>query len=382
MHAFRPRLSCCAVLGGALLLSACDKPQDETDTAAASQPVLHVYNWSDYIAEDTLANFTAETGIKVVYDVFDSNETLEGKLLAGSTGYDLVVPSNHFLGKQLKAGAFQPLNRDRLPNWQHLDPALLERLATNDPGNRHAVPYLWGTNGLGYNLAQVREALGDADYEVDSWSLIYEPENLAKLAGCGVAFLDSADEMIPSMLNYLGLDPNSTNPADLARAEERLAALQPYVRYFHSSKYIGDLANGSLCVAVGYSGDVLQAADRAEEAGRGVEIGYSIPREGANLWFDTLAIPADASHVEEAHQFLDYLLRPEVIAAISETVGYANPNLAALPLLDEETRSDSRIYPSPEILERLYVNAELPESTLRAMSESWSRIKAGLAEQP
>ena len=377
MHVFVHRLLFGAGLLSTALLASCDSSQ--APEKAGSQ-VLHVYNWSDYIAEDTLENFTRETGIRVVYDVFDSNETLEGKLLAGSTGYDLVVPSNHFLGKQIKAGAFQPLDRERLPNWKHLDPSLLARLAANDPQNRHGVPYLWGTNGIGYNVEQVRAVLGDEP--MDSWAQVYEPENLARLARCGVAFLDSADEMIPSMLNYLGLDPNSVDADDLARAEARLAQLQPHVRYFHSSKYVGDLANGSICVAVGYSGDILQAADRAEEAGNGIEIAYSIPREGANLWFDTLAIPADARNVEAAHLFIDYLLRPEVIAAISEHVGYANPNLSANELLDAEVREDARIYPAEEVLERLYVSAELPDSVVRAMSDSWSRVKAGMAQRP
>jgi putrescine transport system substrate-binding protein len=376
MHVFANRLLVGAVLLSAVVLAACDSSQ----TPESGEPqVLHIYNWSDYIAEDTLENFTRETGIRVVYDVFDSNETLEGKLLAGATGYDLVVPSNHFLGKQIKAGAFQPLDRARLPNWKHLDPSLLARLAGNDPQNRYGVPYLWGTNGIGYNVEQVRAVLGEEP--ISSWAQVYEPENLARLAKCGVAFLDSADEMIPSMLNYLGLDPNSVDAGDLARAEARLAQLQPHVRYFHSSKYVGDLANGSICVAVGYSGDILQAADRAEEAGNGIEIAYSIPREGANLWFDTLAIPADARNVEAAHLFIDYLLRPDVIAAITEYVGYANPNLSANELLDAEVREDARIYPAAEVLERLYVSAELPDSVARAMSDSWSRAKAGM-QQP
>lgn len=371
-----PLLQACAGLG-CMLLAGCDNGQQPVPQTA---PVVHVYNWSDYIADDTLANFTRETGIRVVYDVFDSNETLEGKLLAGGSGYDLVVPSNHFLGKQIKAGVFQPLQREQLPNWQHLDPQLLARLALNDPHNRHAVPYLWGSNGIGYNVDQVRAALG---VEVlDSWAWLYEPDNLARLADCGVAFLDSADEMIPSMLNYLGLDPNSVDPQDIARAEARLAQLQPHVRYFHSSKYVADLANGSLCVAVGYSGDVLQAADRAREAGNGVRVAYSIPREGANLWFDTLAIPADARNVEAAHALIDYLLRPQVIAAVSEHVGYANPNRAAAQWMDAQVRDDPRIYPPAEVLAKLYVSAELPDAALRAMNDSWSRIKAGLAQQP
>jgi putrescine transport system substrate-binding protein len=372
------------LLASLLALSACDKPADKpaaaapeasADSVSASARTLHVYNWSDYIAEDTLAQFQEATGIKVIYDVFDSNETLEGKLLAGHSGYDVVVPSNHFLGKQIKAGAFLELDRSLLPNWEHLDPELLKQLEVNDPGNRHAVPYLWGTNGIGYNVEQVKAALGVE--QIDSWAVLYEPENIAKLAKCGVAFLDSADEMIPSMLNYLGLDPNSEDPADYAKAEARLKQLQPHVRYFHSSKYVGDLANGSLCVAVGYSGDVFQAAARAEEAGNGQQVAYAIPREGANLWFDTLAIPADAGHVAEAHAFIDYLLQPKVIASISDYVGYANPNRSSLELMDEEVRNDPLVYPPQEVLAKLYVSAELPLAAQRAMNDSWARVKTG-----
>lgn len=365
-----------AAVLGSVFLAACDNSTSEQNTVQT----VHVYNWSDYIAENTLADFTDATGVKVVYDVFDSNETLEGKLLAGSTGYDIVVPTNHFLGKQIKAGAFQPLKREWLSNWQHLDPQLLERLSINDPDNQYAIPYMWGTNGLGYNVAQVKAVTGQD--QLDSWSAIFEVENIKELSKCGVAFLDSADEMIPAMLNYLGLNPNSEDPEDLAKAEQRLLELQPYVRYFHSSRYVSELANGSLCVAVGYSGDVFQARDRAEEAGNGVEVAYSIPKEGANLWFDTLAIPVDARNLEQAHLFLNYLLEPEVIAQISDYVGYANPNLSSLELMDEEVRNDPSVYPAPEVLERLYTNAELPDSVVRAMSESWTRVKAGLVRQP
>lgn len=224
---------------------------------AQAEQTVHIYNWSDYIGETTLADFQKETGIRPVYDVFDSNETLEGKLLAGRTGYDVVVPSNHFLGKQIKAGAFQKLDRAQLKNWDNLDPALLKRLEANDAGNQYAVPYLWGTNGIGYNEEKVKAALG-VD-KIDSWSVLFEPENIKKLSSCGVAFLDSADEMLPAVLNYLGLDPNSKNPADYKKAEAKLMAVRPYVTYFHSSKYIGDLANGDICVAAGFSGDIFQA---------------------------------------------------------------------------------------------------------------------------
>ncbi len=343
--------------------------------ASAQAATVHIYNWSDYIGEDTLEAFEKETGIQPVYDVFDSNETLEGKLLAGRSGYDVVVPSNHFLGKQIRAGAFQKLDKSRLANWDKLDPALLKQLERNDPGNAYGVPYLWGTNGIGYNVEKVKAVLGVE--RIDSWAAIFEPENAEKLASCGIAFLDSADEMIPAMLNYLGLDPNSQDPDDYRKAEEKLLAVRPYVRYFHSSKYISDLANGNICVAAGYSGDVFQAAARAEEAGKGIDIAYSIPREGGNLWFDMLAIPADSGNVEQAHAFINYLLRPEVIAAVSDYVGYANPNLEAGALMDQEVRQDPAVYPPQQVLDRLYVSAELPPKVQRLMTRSWTRIKSG-----
>ncbi len=343
--------------------------------APAHAATVHIYNWSDYIGEDTLKNFQRETGIRPVYDVFDSNETLEGKLLAGNTGYDVVVPSNHFLGKQIKAGAFQRLDKAQLPNWNNLDPALLKQLEKNDPGNQYGVPYLWGTNGIGYNVEKVKAALGTE--QIDSWAVLFEPENLKKLQRCGVAMLDSADEMIPLMLNYLGLDPNSSDPADYQKAEAKLLEVRPYVRYFHSSRYITDLANGDLCVVAGYSGDVFQAAARAEEAGNGVDIAYAIPREGANLWFDMLAIPAGARHVDEAHAFINYLLDPAVIAGVSDYVGYANANTQAADVMDPEVLADPSVYPPQDVLDRLYISAERSLEVQRLMTRSWTRIKSG-----
>lgn len=344
-------------------------------TAEAAERTLKVYNWSDYIATDTLAKFEKASAIEVVYDVFDSNETLEGKMLAGRSGYDLVVPSNHFLGKQIKAGAFQKLDRSQLPNWPNLDPALLKQLEANDPGNQYAVPYLWGTNGIGYNVEKVKAVLGVDS--IDSWAVLFEPENMKKLATCGVSFLDSGDEMIPSVLTYLGLDPNSKHPEDYAKAEAKLQAVRPYVSYFHSSKYIGDLANGNICVAAGFSGDILQAADRAEEAGKGVEIAYIIPKEGANLWFDMLAIPVDASNPKEAHAFINYLLEPATIAGVSDYVGYANPNLKAGELMDQGIRHDDAVYPPQAVLDKLFISAELPVSVQRLMTRSWTKVKSG-----
>lgn len=344
-------------------------------SVAQAEQAVHIYNWSDYIGETTLEDFQKATGIKPVYDVFDSNETLEGKLLAGHTGYDVVVPSNHFLGKQIKAGAFQKLDRAQLPNWQNLDPALLKQLEVNDPGNLYAVPYLWGTNGIGYNVEKVKAALGVDS--IDSWAVLFEPENIKKLTSCGVSFMDSPDELFPAVLNYLGLDPRSTNPDDYKKAEAKLMEVRPYVTYFHSSKYVSDLANGNICVAFGYSGDVFQAAARAEEAGKGIEIAYSIPKEGGNLWFDLMAIPADAKNVKEAHAFINYLLDPAVIAKVSDYVGYANPNTQAGKLMDQEVFTDESVYPPQEVLDRLYISAELPPKIQRQMTRSWTKIKSG-----
>lgn len=343
--------------------------------SAQAAGTVHIYNWSDYIGETTLADFQKETGIKPVYDVFDSNETLEGKLLAGRTGYDVVVPSNHFLGKQIKAGAFQKLDKSQLPNYSNLDPALLKRLEQNDPGNLYAVPYLWGTNGIGYNVDKVKAVLG-VD-KIDSWAAVFEPENIKKLQSCGVAFLDSADEMMPTVLNYMGLNANSTNPDDYKNAEAKLLAVRPYVTYFHSSKYIADLANGDICVAIGFSGDIFQAKNRAEEAKKGVNIAYSIPKEGGALWFDMLAIPKDSANVKQAHAFINYLLKPEVIAQVSDYVGYANPNPASDKLMDQDIRSDESVYPPQEVLEKTYVSIELPPNIQRLMTRSWTKVKSG-----
>ncbi|CAI8748643.1 MULTISPECIES: polyamine ABC transporter substrate-binding protein [Pseudomonas] len=342
---------------------------------AQAAGTVHIYNWSDYIGETTLADFQKETGIKPVYDVFDSNETLEGKLLAGRTGYDVVVPSNHFLGKQIKAGAFQKLDKAQLPNYSNLDPVLLKRLEQNDPGNLYAVPYLWGTNGIGYNVDKVKAVLGID--KIDSWSVLFEPENIKKLHSCGVAFLDSADEMMPTVLNYMGLNANSTNPKDYAKATDKLLAVRPYVTYFHSSKYIGDLANGDICVAIGFSGDIFQAKHRAEEAKKGVNIAYSIPKEGGALWFDMLAIPKDSSNVKEAHAFINYLLKPEVIAQVSDYVGYANPNPGSDKLMEQSIRTDEAVYPPQAVLDKTYVSVELPANIQRLMTRSWTKVKSG-----
>ncbi|PNG87235.1 polyamine ABC transporter substrate-binding protein [Pseudomonas putida] len=339
-----------------------------------AKPTVSIYNWTDYIGSTTLADFQASTGITPVYDVFDSNETLEGKLLAGRTGYDVVVPSNHFLARQAQAGAFLELDRSKIPNWKHVDPKLLQRLEENDPGNKFAVPYLWGTNGIGYNVEKVKAVLGID--KVDSWAVLFEPNNLEKLKQCGVAFMDSPDELFPAMLNYLGMNPRSENPADYAKAEARLMALRPSVTYFHSSKYISDLANGNICVAFGYSGDVFQAASRAQEAKNGVKIAYSIPKEGANIWFDLLAVPKDSSNPEQAYAFINYLMDPQVIAKVSDEIGYANGNIDAKQYMDQAVVSNEEVYPPQDVLDKLYISTTPSPKIMRVMTRSWTKIKS------
>jgi putrescine transport system substrate-binding protein len=362
-----------AMLGLAAMAGACGQPPGD----APAPQVLRVYNWSDYIAPETIARFERETGIRVTYDVFDSNEVLEAKLLSGASGYDIVVPTSEFIGRQILAGVFQPLDRTRLPNHGNLDPALLQFLEKVDPGNAYAVPFLWGTTGIGYNVARVRAALGP-DAPVDSLAMVFAPENLARLRRCGVAFLDAPREVFSTALRYLDLDPNSTDP-DLYRNEARalLEQVRPYITYFHSSQYINDLANGEICVALGWSGDILQAADRAREAGNGVEVEYRIPREGGVIWFDMLAIPADAKNVANAHRFIDFLLRPDVIAEVTAHVKYANPNLAADALVPAGIRGDPAIYPPDEVRDRLFTMGVSPPRVERVMTRTWTAVKTG-----
>ena len=343
--------------------------------AQADNKVLHVYNWSDYIAPDTIANFEKESGIKVVYDVFDSNETLEAKLLAGKSGYDIVVPSNSFLAKQIKAGVYQELDKSKLSNYDNLNKSLLKAVSVSDPDNKHAFPYMWGSMGIGYNPEKVKAALG-VD-KIDSWDVLMKPENIAKLKSCGVSFLDSPTEMLPVALHYLGLPTDTKKKADLKQAEDLFMKIRPSIGYFHSSKYISDLANGNICVAVGYSGDIEQAKTRAAEAGGKVKIAYDIPKEGAGSFFDMVAIPKDAENVEAAYAFMNYLLKPDVMAAITNSVRFPNGNEKATALVDKDITSDPGIYPSAEVQSKLYAIADMPAATQREMTRSWTKIKSG-----
>ncbi len=347
----------------------------EAKAPAAEEKVLNVYNWSDYIAEDTIANFEQQTGIKVNYDVFDSNEVLETKLLAGKTGYDVVVPSASFLERQIKAGVFMTLDKSKLPNLANMDPEIMQRVALHDPGNEHAVPYLWGTTGIGYNPEKVKAALGVDT--IDSWSVIFDPENAKKLKDCGLVMLDAPVEVFDSALIYLGKDPNSESEEDLNAARDLIMAVRPYVRYFHSSQYINDLANGEICVALGWSGDILQAQARGAEAENPVEVAYTIPGEGAIVWFDMLAVPADAPHPGNAHQFINYLMEPSVIAAVSDYVAYANGNAASFELVDEAVRTDPSVYPTPEVKAKLYPSLAESQDYSRLSNRAWTTVRTG-----
>jgi putrescine transport system substrate-binding protein len=358
-----------ALLTAAMLL-------DWPPVRAQAQSVVNFYNWSDYLDPAVLDAFTKETGIRVRYDTFDSNDTLETKLLAGRSGYDLVVPTGYFLERQIKAGVFQKLDRARLPNLVNVWPEIALRLAVYDPGNQYAVNYMWGTTGIGYNVAKANDVLGSAA-AIDSWDIAFKSDNLAKFKNCGVQMLDSADDIMPAALKYLGLDPNTRNPADLERAARTLTAIRPSVRKFHSSEYLNGLATGEICLAVGFSGDIKQAQKRAAEAKGGIEIGYAIPKEGAQLWFDNLAIPKDARNVAEAHALIDYLLRPEVAAKNSNLVSYANGNLASQKFIDKAIFEDRTVYPDEATMRRLYTITAHDQKTQRLMNRLWTRIKTG-----
>ena len=364
------------------LLAACG---GKSDSGAASgdgksggddDKTLNVYNWSDYIAENTIPDFEKKSGVKVVYDVFDSNEMVETKLLAGSSGYDIVVPTLNFLGRQIQAGVFQKLDKSKIPNLANLDPEMMKRIALQDPGNEYAVPYMWGTTGIGYNVDKVKAAFGNTDV-TNSWDLVFKPENIAKLKGCGVTLLDTPSELIPITLNYLGEDPNSQDPAVIDKAAALLKTIRPYVTNFHSSQYIDSMATGNTCLVVGWSGDIIQARDRAEEAKNGVKIAYSIPKEGAPLWFDMLAIPKDAKHVESANAFINHLLEPQVAADNTNFVSYPNAVPKSTPLVEKAISGDPTIYPPPDVAAKLFTYAIIPPDVDRQYTRIWTQLKTG-----
>ena len=353
-------------------LSSCGTNEEETNI----KQEVRVYNWSDYIADSTIREFEKETGIDVTYDVYDSNEVLEGKLLSGNTGYDIVGPSSEFMGRQIIAGVYQKLNKDALYNYDNLDPAMMNLLENLDPDNAHSIPYLWGTTGIGYNKQKAIEIMG-ADFAMDTLDVVFVPEIIAKFQHCGVAFLDAPSEMFKAALHYLGLNPNSQNPKDYQeQSTELFKNVRPYIQYFHSSKYINDLANGDICLAFAWSGDVLQAADRASESGNGVQIEYRIPKEGTLMWFDMLAIPADAPNPGNAHKFLNYILKPEVIAEISNKVNFANANIPSKSLIKADSLNNPDIYPEEELMRKLFLAKILPPDIDRVMTRQWVDIKS------
>mgnify|MGYP003320870113 FL=1 len=353
-------------------LSSCGTNEEETNI----KQEVRVYNWSDYIADSTIREFEKETGIDVTYDVYDSNEVLEGKLLSGNTGYDIVGPSSEFMGRQIIAGVYQKLNKDALYNYDNLDPAMMNLLENLDPDNAHSIPYLWGTTGIGYNKQKAIEVMG-VDFAMNTLDVVFIPEIIAKFQHCGVAFLDAPSEMFKAALHYLGLNPNSQNPKDYQeQSTELFNNVRPYIQYFHSSKYINDLANGDICLAFAWSGDVLQAADRASESGNGVQIEYRIPKEGTLMWFDMLAIPADAPNPGNAHKFLNYILKPEVIAEISNKVNFANANIPSKSLIKADSLNNPDIYPEEELMHKLFLAKILPPDIDRVMTRQWVDIKS------
>jgi putrescine transport system substrate-binding protein len=379
------RLPAAALVASILAACGSKEPPAATTLEPAAAPasavvtdpekVLNVYNWSDYIEASVVPQFEKETGIKVNYDVFDSNEVLETKLLAGRTGYDIVVPSASFLERQIKAGVFQKLDPAKLPNLKNVDPEISKRVALHDPGNEHSVNYFWGTSGVGYNEAKILERLPNAP--VDSFAMFFDPTVVAKFKDCGVTVLDAPSEVLGTALLYLGKDPNSEAPEDLKAAEDVLMKVRPFIRYVNSSKYIEDLANGEICLALGWVGDVFQARDRATEAGKGITIKYNIPKEGAIMFFDMLAVPNDAQHPLNAHLFIDFLLRPEIAAKNSDFVHYANSNAASYALMSKDVRDDPAVFPSSDVMAKLQPDlAESPQFT-RLLTRSWTRFKTG-----
>ncbi len=380
---FSVRRTAILVLGCALILGGCGDRKSASgasdQAASAAGPdksrVLNLYIWSDYLAANTLSDFEKQTGIKVNVSYFDTNETLETKLLAGSSGFDVVVPTASYFERQIKAGVYLTLDKSKLPNLKNMDPQLMAKVAMHDPDNAHGIIYTWGTNGIGYNEKMIKALMPDAP--LDSWRMVFDPAVASKVAKCGISVLDSPAEMMRAVYSYLGKDPNSQSADDLVLAEAVLTKIRPYIRNINSSEYIEALANGDLCLAVGYNGDVMQARDRARDANKGIEIKYFVPKEGSILWFDMLAIPKDAPHPDSAYAYLNYIMTPQVMADISNFKRYANANQASQALVQASVRDDPGIYPPPEVRQRLPVQLmDSPEQT-RAITRVWQKFKTG-----
>jgi putrescine transport system substrate-binding protein len=378
MHRFRSFLG--LLLFSACLTIGCSKqgPRTSTPTDVTKNDkdkVVNLYIWADDIAPDTLSSFEKLTGIKVQVSYFDSPETLESRMLTGNSGFDVVVPTAAFIQRHIRSGAYLDLDKNRLPNLGNLDPAIMSRVARNDPGNTHGIVYTWGTFGIGYNKAMVSKALPDPP--LDSWRLVFDPAVASKLAKCGINLMDDPVGVVRVVLILLGRDSNAPTSQDLTDVEQALAKIRPFIRNIDTSSQIQALANGDLCVALAYNGNVVQAQKRAKEAENGTEIDYAIPKEGTLLWFDLLAIPRDAPHVASAHLFINYLMDPHVIANISNAIGYANANVAATPLLDPSIAADPAIYPTPDQMSRLMVQVQLSPEQVRAITRIWQKFKTG-----
>jgi putrescine transport system substrate-binding protein len=365
------------LFAAALLLSACggNREDSASQSQAPEEKVLHVYNWTDYIGKTTIADFEARTGIKVTYDTYDSNEILETKLLTGGTGYDVVLPTATVLGRMARVGVFRKLDKAKLPNLPNLDPEAMRQLSVNDPGNEHAIAYMWGTTGLGYNPAMVKKALGTD--RIESWDAVFDPAAASKLAKCGITMLDAPEDVFEAAEIWLGTDPGNEDLQEMAAAEAAIARVSSYVRSFDSNQHLNALAGGDVCVSLSWSGLMLQARDRGASASRPVTVAYVIPDEGAPLWFDTIAIPVDAPHPDNAHAFLNFLMEPEVIADISNDIGYANGNAASLPYVNAALRDDPSVYPAQDMREKLRVSRMRSQEYSRELNRAWTRIKTG-----
>ncbi|MCY1273782.1 Putrescine-binding periplasmic protein [compost metagenome] len=362
------RKTLAAALGATLILLPALSPADDGNT-------LRLYNWSDYIGENTLADFQKATGIRVIYDTFDSYETVQGKLLPGRSGYDLVVMNAALVPPLLKAGVFQPLDKSRLPSWGNLDPQVLASLEHYDPGVTYSAPYTWGSNGITYNVDMIKARMPDAP--IGSLAMVFDPEVVSRFADCGVTLIDSPTDVLPLALAYLGRDPNSAAPEDLKAAQDLLLKVRPYIRKFDSMSYLNGLANGEQCIAMTWSGDYATAQARATEAGAKVKLDYFIPREGSLIWFDDFYIPKDAPHVENAHKFIEFMLQPRVIAQVTDYIRYANSNLAAMPLISAEVRNDPAIYPDDATRARLFTQKTQPQKAMRLITRTWNAVKTG-----
>ncbi|MDI9347612.1 MAG: polyamine ABC transporter substrate-binding protein [Methylacidiphilales bacterium] len=360
-----------SIMATMLVLVSCGKKDSET---ASGDRVLNIYNWNDYIDEKTIPDFEAKTGIKVKYDLFDTNEVVEAKLTAGSSGYDIVVPASNFMERFVKAGLVQKLDKSKIPNYKNVDPDFYKNLAQFDPNNEHAINYLWGTTAIGYNVEKVTKALGTSN--IDSWSVLFDPKNAAKLKSCGIGLMDSPPEVIGNALIYLGFNPNSEKEDELNKAKDLLKSIAKNVRYFDTARYINDIANGEICILIGFNGDVLNAQARAEEAKNNIKIKYLVPKEGAIVWFDTMVIPADAKNVAEAHEFLNYFLEPETTARISNHIKFANSNKASLPLLDKAVAENEAIFPSEAAKAKLVALRAYTQEYDRKLTKAWTEIKA------